>query len=95
MAASSALVSGDAQIIEPQKPDSANAGPDAQKSAITRKILEQEFVERQQQADLQRDPAFIGGFAVPTKAHRYPIAKYGQLDLRGAVYIGLPAACRQ
>jgi len=60
-----------AQIIEPQKPDSASAGPDAQKPSITGKILEQEFIERQQQPDLQRYGVLIG-CVVPTKAHRLP-----------------------
>ena len=44
----SASVPDAAQIIEPQKPDSASAGPDAQKTAIAGKVLEQEFIERQQ-----------------------------------------------
>ena len=61
-----------AQIIEPQKPDSASACPDAQQASIAGKILEQEFIECQQQADLQRNGVFIGGFVVPTEAHRYP-----------------------
>jgi hypothetical protein len=47
-----------AQIIEPEKPESASARPDAQKASIGGEVLEQEFIERQQQADLQRDPAF-------------------------------------
>jgi len=45
-AAPSASVPGPAQIIEPQKPDSTNARPDAQKVSIAWKVLEQEFIER-------------------------------------------------
>ena len=55
-----------AQIIQPQKPDSTSGGPDARKAFISGKVLEQEFIERQQQADLQRYRAFIG-FGVPTR----------------------------
>jgi hypothetical protein len=80
-----------AQIIEPEKPNRANARPDAQQAAIAGKILEQEFIERQQQADLQRDPAFIDGFAVPTKAHRYPITRWDNATCGNGVYVGLLA----
>jgi hypothetical protein len=47
-------VSDAAEIIEPEKPDSASAGPNAQKASIAGKILEQEFIERQQQPDWTR-----------------------------------------
>jgi hypothetical protein len=66
-----ATVSNPPQIIEPQKPGSASARPNAQKTSVAWNVFKEEFIKRQQQSDVQRRLAFLG-IAAPTKTHSLP-----------------------
>jgi hypothetical protein len=43
----SATVADGPEIVQPEKPPSTGIGPDAEKTSISGKVLEEEFIDRQ------------------------------------------------
>src|SRR5689334_10904198 len=86
----SASVPDIVQIIEPQKPGSASARPNAQQACAAWNIFKEKLIECQQQPDIQRSLVFLS-ITAPAKTHRYSNHRqFGQRSLRDSVYLGLP-----